>query len=81
MSLSEFNCLSEYTRLYPTDFDLTCSPFFRDKTLEPEANQTVAWDYEGWVNFSIAKAVTLWTSAQFTNLGLYLRVTNIHKGE
>lgn len=50
-----------------------------DKTLEPEANQTVSWNYEGWVNFSIANAVRLWTSRPHTNLGLYLRVTDIQK--
>lgn len=52
-----------------------------DKILEPEANQTVSWNYEGWINFSIANAVRLWTSRPITNLGLYMRVTHMQKGK
>lgn len=52
-----------------------------DKTLEPEANQTVSWSHEGWVNFSIASAVKLWTRQPHTNLGLYMRVTQIQKNK
>lgn len=52
-----------------------------DKTLEPEANMTVSWNFEGWVNLSIANAVKMWTSQPNTNLGLYMRVTQIHRGK
>ncbi|XP_052761582.1 bone morphogenetic protein 7-like [Mya arenaria] len=46
-----------------------------DKTLEPEVNLTVPWDYEGWVNFNVTRALTLWSYIPSTNLGLYMKVT------
>lgn len=50
-----------------------------DKTLEPEANVTVTWDYEGWINFNVTRAVYLWTYLPYRNLGLYMKVTVIGK--
>lgn len=50
-----------------------------DKSLEPEVNMTVPWDYEGWINFNVTRAVYLWTYLPFTNLGLYMKVSVIDK--
>ncbi|KAL4217614.1 Bone morphogenetic protein 6 [Mactra antiquata] len=50
-----------------------------DKTLEPEANITVPWDYEGWININVTRAVYLWTYLPYTNLGLYMKVTHLQK--
>lgn len=50
-----------------------------DKSLEPEANMTVPWDYEGWINFNVTRAVYLWTYLPYMNLGLYMKVTVLAK--
>ncbi|KAH3896973.1 bone morphogenetic protein 7-like isoform X2 [Dreissena polymorpha] len=48
-----------------------------DKILEPEANVTIPWDFEGWVNMNVTRALSLWSYIPSTNLGLYIKVTSL----
>lgn len=50
-----------------------------DKALESESNLTVSWSYEGWLNLNVTSAVYLWTYMPYTNLGLYIKVTQLDK--
>nr|WND63737.1 bone morphogenetic protein 7 [Sinonovacula constricta] len=50
-----------------------------DKTLEPEVNLTVEWYHEGWLSFNVTGALNAWTRQPNSNLGLYLRVTDMQR--
>jgi len=41
----------------------------------------VSWEYEGWLNFNVTRALYLWTYLPHTNLGLYMKVIHLDEGK
>ncbi|KAL3887913.1 hypothetical protein ACJMK2_000298 [Sinanodonta woodiana] len=52
-----------------------------DMILEPETNLTVKKNYEGWLSINVTNAANYWSVFRTENLGLYMRVTDVKKGE
>ncbi|KAL3887862.1 hypothetical protein ACJMK2_000251, partial [Sinanodonta woodiana] len=52
-----------------------------DTYLQPVTNLTVSQSYEGWLNLIVTDAAKYWTMNREENLGLYMQVTDLEKGE
>lgn len=54
---------------------------YRDKLLQPASNVTVFANTEGWITFNMTHAAELWTKHTEANLGLFMKVLFITKGQ
>ncbi|KAL3887861.1 hypothetical protein ACJMK2_000250 [Sinanodonta woodiana] len=53
----------------------------KDTILQPVTKLTVSKSYEGWLILTVTDAAKYWTVNRKKNLGIYLQVTDLEKGE
>ncbi|XP_014779144.1 bone morphogenetic protein 7 [Octopus bimaculoides] len=53
----------------------------QDKILVPETNHLVSSDFEGWILMNVTNAADSWTIMPASNMGLYLRITDMSTGQ
>ncbi|GAB1603846.1 morphogenetic 7-like isoform X2 [Argonauta hians] len=71
---------SRYTTYHIEVFTIMQGVDQQDKLLHPETNATVSSHYEGWILLNVTKAADSWTIMPSSNMGLYLKITDMSTG-